>query len=214
MRRLWLPLLLLFLVIVSLLYFTNFLFGQVHTEWQHPYSRVVFIEGKNHEFVESRENGMSAFYFDELGQARLPQDRAALQKQLIPSQTTYKIDPGTTETKFPQLTVAPVTFLDPEKEVAFLRYCKGLLMARWKDSPNAKKRANAICLEIIHSLYQPRPSNTEQAKAIVDKEKNRVSCITNWYNTERAHPTQPSDQWWDNNAGVFGINPDGAPKNE
>lgn len=213
MKRYWLPLTVVIITVGYLLFRTGFFTGREHKQWQHPYSRVTYIEGgKPGEYINREPNVMTEFYHKELGQ---PLSEAEEQKALIPSESTYSIPGGGTDPQFEKnLTVAPVTFLAPQIEVAFLKTYREHLL---NQSGGDEKKANAACLNLIHSLYTPMPQRkTDDDKAppaliknLIDKEKERVRIIAAW--NEVRQNTGFRSWWTADRARIFGLSANGQP---
>ncbi|HZO87880.1 MAG TPA: hypothetical protein VFB38_06030 [Chthonomonadaceae bacterium] len=200
MRRYWLLITMLVVVVVSLLFFSGILTGQVNKEEQNPYSRLMRIEGKRFglQFKQTIPNEMSKYY-DTL-KGNKPRD------VWVPSENTFELKPGMhlrPEFLYKKGDVAPVTWLDIDTELTFLR-----------SLPNDKVR-----LAVIRSLYlgrkDTRYGTDAAAKAWnqkqLDKERERVNRIYTWYEIDRKDFGTLFEDWWRNNAKVFGLKPEGDP---
>jgi hypothetical protein len=195
MKRLWPWLLVLAVVTAAVLFFGGYLTGIVHHELQDPYSRTTRIMGSHFGFSYDQivPNEMSAYYFDELKQPHAYHWEA--------SDNSYRIEQGTGAIKFEDTPIAPVIFLKPVTiEVAFLRQLSD----------------NRTRLAVIHSLFQPRKQGHDPQAAAwnrqeVEGERARVSRILSWYAFDRKDYGTPFQQWWRDNARVFGLKEDGSP---
>lgn len=195
MRRFRFPLLILATLIVALLFLSDFLTGRVHYEFENPYSRTRRIVERKFGFQRVSivpHPEMSALYYDQLKQPRVERWELSL--------NCYRVEKFTGRQIIDKAPVAPVMFLKPEQEVAFLRALPD----------------DAIRRAVILSLFQPRkigdsPEINAHNARLARQETERVRTIFVWYDVDRKDYGLSPRQWWLKNAAKFGIRPNGAP---
>jgi hypothetical protein len=194
MRRFRLPLLIFVTLIVAMLFFGDFLTGRVHYEFQNPYTRSKkIVESK---FGFHRETIQPHQGMEELYYTQLKQPRKEIWK---PSGNSFKVEKLTGRQVFVPGPVAPVMFLEPDRELEFLHMLPS----------DAARRA------VIHSLFQPRkissdPEIVAANERLTRQESERVRTISLWYEFDRKNYSITPMQWWLKNAHIFGIRPDGS----
>jgi hypothetical protein len=194
MRRYGAALLILIVLLVCLLYSTDFLTGRTHREQEDPYSRERRIVGSRYglPFNQVIPTEMTAYYFDVLKQKRI--------NHWVTGSNNYAVERFTGKVRQEPQAVPPVLFLDPKIERAFL-----------ESLPN-----NAARLAVIRSLYKPRqPETSSQAREANRKqaalETERVNRILTWHLLRTTGEALAPGQWWRDNARYFGLRPDGRP---
>ena len=195
-KKLRVPILLFLLFIVVMLFLSGFLTGQVHHEFENPYSRTRKIVETQYGFT--RDNviaspEMEAIYYDELKQPRT--------EKWVRRQDSYTIGRFTWTKVYETGEVAPVTFVDAKIEGDFLKYVK--------HSPRTK-------LALIQSLHMDRKTGTdlesiEHNARLLKIEAARAKAIIHWNEYVRNDTTIMAERWWNDNASRFGMNPDGSP---
>jgi hypothetical protein len=196
-RRYGITILLLAVFVLVVLFFAGVLTGQYNREYQNPYSRLMRIQGYRfgRPVDQIIPNEMSAYYERDIKGSK-PNDI------WVPSESSYALPPGLTEPNFinHKGEVPAVTFLEIGTELTFLKSLKN----------------DRLRLAVIRSLYQRKGPATDKAAAEWNeqeeaKEKARVGCIIRWYELDRTDYSTSFDDWWRNNAQVFGLNADGDP---
>ena len=194
MRRIRLPLLILVTLVVALLFLGDFLTGRVHTELQNPYTRTKKIVERKFGF--ERETIVPHTGMEDLYYKRLNLPKVDLWE---PTPNSFRVEKFTGKQNFLDGPIAPIMFLDANKELAFL-------LALPTD---AARRA------VIRSLFHPRkkglgPEVTAMNERLAQTESERVRTISLWYDLDRNNFSITPTQWWLKNAHRFGIQPDGA----
>ncbi len=120
----------------------------------------------------------------------------------VPSESSYALRPGFSEPDFilREQEIPPVTWLEPEFELTFLRSLK-----------NDKLR-----MAVIKSLYERKGPKTDKTAADWNraeraKEVKRVRRIVRWYELDRKDFGRSFNDWWRDNAVTFGLNENGDP---
>jgi len=198
MRRFWISLIVAAVLIFTLLYLGGIFTGQVTRELQNPYSRLRKIEGQRFGFAVDRTypNAMSDYY--ETLKGDKPQD------VWVPSESSYKLPPGLSAPDYinQRGEVPAVTWLNLDTELAFLRSLKN----------------DKIRLAVIRSLYQRKEGKNASDKAAMawnDKQRarevTRIRRIYRWYELDRKNYGVPFEDWWRDNAAIFGLTREGDP---
>ncbi|GEM_PF-4850256 len=195
-KKLRVPILLFLLFIVFLLFFAGFLTGQVHHEFENPFSRTRKIVETKYGFTRdtlTQSPDMETIFYEALKQPRTD--------KWVRRQDGYTIGRFSWTKIFEAGEIAPVTLLDAKVEADFLRYI-----------PNNPK----VWLAVINSLYSERKTGTDLESIahnarLLKVEAERVSTIFHWNQLVRNDTTIMREQWWRQNAYRFGINPDGSP---
>ena len=184
-------------VAVVALFFSGFLTGGEHLEFQDPYSRTRrVLEYKYGVHYQSlRPTAMSAYYYDVLKQPR--DERNAAWEM---TDESYHVERFSGRIAMEKAEFAPVTDLDPAIELAFL-----------KNLPDNKTR-----LAVIHSLYRRRSPGTDAAavrhnKTLLSEENARMRLIYGWWGYDQNDASKTPLQWWKLNAHTFGLTPEGEP---
>lgn len=195
-KKLRVPILLFLLLIVVLLFLAGFLTGQVHHEFENPYSRTRKIVETKYGFPRDTlipSPDMEKIYYEELKQPRT--------EKWVRRQDGYTIGRFSLTKIYERGEIAPVTLLDAQVEADLMRYI-----------PNTPK----IKLAVLKSLYSERKTGTDLESIdynarLLKIEAQRVKDIIYWNEYERNDTTIMRDQWWKQNAFRFGLNPDGSP---
>lgn len=195
-KKLRVPILLFLLLIVILLFLAGFLTGQVHHEFENPFSRTRKIVETKYGFTRDNvisSSDMETIYYEQLKQPR--------KDKWVRRQDGYTIGRFSWTKIFETGEIAPVTLLDAKVEADFLQYI-----------PNTQK----VRLAVINSLYSERKTGTDlesidQNARLLNVESDRVRTIIHWNEYVRGDTTIMRAQWWKENAKRFGINPDGSP---
>lgn len=198
MRRLWISGTVVAVLIFTLLYFGGVFTGQLSRELQNPYSRLRKSEGQRFGFAVDRTypNAMSDYYQSLKGDK--PRD------VWVPSESSYRLTPGLSAPDYinQKGEVPSVTWLKLDIELTFLRSLK-----------NDKTR-----LAVIRSLYQRKEGKDAGDRAAIAwndkqraKEATRIRRIYRWYELDRKNYGVPFEDWWRDNAAVFGLTREGDP---
>jgi hypothetical protein len=197
MRRYWLPISILVFCILAGLFLGGFLTGQINRELQNPYSRLLRVQGTRfgRAIDATYPNAMTAYYEQTI--------RGSKPKDIwVPSESSFALPPGFSKPDFinhgPD--VPPVTWLDTDTEVTFLR----------------SLRNNKLRLAVIQSLFERKNIQTDKTaaawnRAEQEQEKERVRRIYRWYELDRKNYGRSFGDWWRDNAAVFGVTEQGDP---
>ena len=193
MRRYRFPILILALILIALLYFTDLLTGRVYQEDQDPFSRIRRIRQERWGFRSEDivPTSMSEYVYGILNVPR--------SYRWEPSGKSFRVERLTGRVERFTETVPPIQYLEPDVELAFLLAL-----------PNDQVRR-----AVLRSLYQSRrKENTPEAKAwnerLAARERDRANLILTWHKLDRNSRSMGFTQWWNENASVFGLKPDGT----
>ena len=199
-KKLRIPILMFLLFIVAMLFLTDFLMGRIHHEFENPFSRAAKTVETRYGFTRTTPteppNEMELFVANELKQP--------IAEKWVRSGKSYVIPRFSFRREDDMGDLPPVTTLKPRAEADFLHYI-----------PQHPK----IQFAVITSLFTPRREGSDAESDAHNKncdviEKKRVRLIINWDQYVRNDPTIIPDQWWRQNAAVFGLTPDGDPLGE